>query len=122
MTYKFLNLQPLGKIEEDCVCRAISFGLSLDYYYVQNKLHLVGELFDCDELCCCCYKHLLDNVYNLERIESFKGFTIEQFLCYNPTGKFIIRVEGHLTACQDGTLYDIWDCRNEVVDIVWEVK
>lgn len=121
MTYKFLNLQPLGRIEEDCVCRAISFGLSLDYYCVQEKLHLVGELFDCEELCVCCYKHLLDYVYNLERIESYKGYTIEEFLNLNPKGKFIIRVSGHLTSCENGILFDIWDCRNEVIDIIWVV-
>jgi hypothetical protein len=122
MTYQFLNLQPLGRIEKDCVCRAISFGVKEDYYKIKEKLHLIGLLFECDDLCVCCYKHLLDSVYGLKRIESYQGYTIEEFINLNPIGKFIIRVEGHLTACQDGTLYDIWDCRHEIVDIVWEVK
>lgn len=30
----------------------------------------------CEELCVCCYKHLLDSVYNLNRYESFQGMTI----------------------------------------------
>lgn len=122
MKYKFLNLQPLGRKEEDCVCRAISLGLNEDYYAIQHKLDLIGDLFECEELCVCCYKHLLDSVYNLNRYESFQGMTIEKFLNLNPVGIFIIRVNGHLTCAIDGTLYDIWDCRNEIIDIVWKVE
>lgn len=121
MKYQFLNLQPLGKIEQDCVCRAISFGVGEDYYTIQDKLHLTAQLFECEELCVCCYKHLLDSVYCLKRIESYHGCTVEDFINMNPAGKFIIRVDGHLTACENGILYDIWDCRDEIVDIVWQV-
>ena len=121
MKYQFLNLQPLGKREKDCVCRAISFGVSQNYYKIQKQLHLIAELFDCEELCVCCYKHLLDSVYGLKRIESYQGYTIEEFINENPIGTFIIRVDGHLTACQDGILYDIWNCKDELVDIVWQV-
>lgn len=121
MQYRFLNLQPLGEIEEDCVCRAISFGVNLPYYEIQKKLNLIAQLFDCEELCVCCYKHLLDSVFCLPRIESFNGYTVEEFINMNPNGKYIIRVSGHLTACENSILYDLWDCRNEIVDIVWEV-
>lgn len=122
MKYKFLNLQPLGHREEDCVCRAISLAVNEDYYTIQHKLDLIGDLFDCEELCVCCYKHLLDSVYELERYESYQGMTIEEFLNLNPKGIFIIRVQGHLTCGIDGVLYDTWDCRNEIVDVVWKVK
>lgn len=122
MKYKFLNLQPLGHREEDCVCRAISLAVNEDYYTIQHKLDLIGDLFDCEELCVCCYKHLLDSVYELERYESYQGMTIEEFLNLNPKGTFIIRVQGHLTCGIDGVLYDIWDCRNKIVDIVWKVE
>lgn len=121
MHYQFLNLQPLGKIEEDCVCRAISCALNENYYKIQDKLHLIADLFECEELCVCCYKYLLDTVYNFKRYESFQGYTIEEFIDMNPQGTYIIRVDGHLTCCCDGNLYDTWDCRNEIVDIVWQV-
>ena len=35
--YKFLNLNPLGELEEDCVCRAISLALNEDYYVIQEN-------------------------------------------------------------------------------------
>ena len=122
MRFKFLNLNPLGELEEDCVCRAISFGTSKDYEDISYKLYLISALFECEMLCVDCYKHLLDSVFGLERIESFQGHTVEEFINYNPEGKFIIRVSGHLTACEDGKLIDTWDCRNEIVDIVWKCK
>ena len=120
--YKFLNLNPLGEIEEDCVCRAISLALNEEYDVIQTKLNLVGELFDCTALCVCCYKFLLDNIYNLDRIEEYQGYTIEEFAENNPLGTFIIRIEGHLTCLIDNTCYDLWDCRNKVIDLIWKVS
>lgn len=119
--YEFFNINPLNEIEEDCVCRAISLALKEDYYLIQKKLQLVGELFECEFLCVCCYKFLLDEVYGLDRIEECKGMTIEEFADTFPNGTYIIRVEGHCTCVIDNKLYDIWDCRNEIVDMVWKV-
>lgn len=112
----------IGKIEEDCVCRAISLALDEDYYKIQEKLYLVAKLFECEYLCVCCYKYLLDNVYDLKRIEEVKGMTVEEFANYFPIGIFIVRVEGHLTCVIDNNIMDIWDCRDKIVDLVWEVK
>ena len=120
--YKFLNLNPLGKREQDCVCRAISLALEEDYYVIQNKLSLVGDLFDCDKLCLCCYKFLLDEVYNLNRIEEYQGFMIQDFIADNPKGTYLIRIEGHLTCVVDGKVYDTWNCLDKIIDVIWEVS
>ena len=120
--YQFLNVNPLGEIEEDCVCRAISLALDEDYYKIQEKLYLVAKLFECEYLCICCYKYLLDEVYDLKRIEEVKGMTVEEFANYFPVGIFIVRVEGHLTCVIDNHIMDIWDCRDKIVDLVCEVK
>lgn len=120
--YQFLNVNPLGEIEEDCVCRAISLALDEDYYKIQEKLYLVAKLFECEYLCVCCYKYLLDEVYDLKRIEEVKWMTVEEFANYFPIGIFIVRVEGHLTCVIDNNIMDIWDCRDKIVDLVWEVK
>ena len=120
--YQFLNVNPLGEIEEDCVCRSISLALDEDYYKIQEKLYLVAKLFECEYLCVCCYKYLLDEVYDLKRIEEVKGMTVEEFANYFPIGIFIVRVEGHLTCVIDNHIMDIWDCRDKIVDLVWEVK
>lgn len=120
--YQFLNLNPLGEREKDCVCRAISLALDEDYGIIQRKIQLVGELFECEFLCVCCYKFLLDEVYGLERIEEIEGMSIGEFLDLNPKGTYIIRVPGHLNCCIDGICYDIWDCRDEQISYVWKVN
>lgn len=122
MRYQFFNKNPLGNLEEDCVCRAISGALNLNYYEIQNKLHLIGSLFECEFLCECCYKHLLDYVFGLTRYEEFKGMSIKEFAEIFNKGVYIIRVEGHLTFVENGVLKDIWDCSREKVDIVWKVN
>lgn len=119
--YRFYNVNPMGKLEEDCVTRAIKLALNEDYDTVQYKLHLIAELFNCDALCVCCYKHLLDDVYKLPRITTHIGKPIKEFLCMYPKGVYLIRVDGHLTCAIDGTVYDIWDCQNEIIDIIWKV-
>jgi hypothetical protein len=48
--------------------------------------------------------------------------TICEFMKLNPYGTYIIRVDGHLTHCKDGICYDIFDCTNEIVDLVWLVE
>ena len=42
-----------------------------------------------------------------------------KMMMYNKNKK---RVEGHLTCVIDNHIMDIWDCRDKIVDLVWEVK
>lgn len=121
MDYQLLNLNPLGIKEEDCVCRAISLATEKDYEDIKYKLYLIAELYECETLCVCCYKHLLDNVFKLTRIHGCRGMSIKEFGNLYPKGTYIIRVEGHLTCAIDCTIYDIWDCRDEIIDIVWKI-
>ena len=118
--FKFMNVNPLGLIEQDCVCRAISLALDVDYKTIERKLESIGFLFDCEKLCVCCYKFLLDDVYNLPRVEEFKGLTVEDFISLFPKGIYLIRVDEHLTCVIDGEICDTWDCGKEIVHIVWE--
>lgn len=118
--YKFVNLNPLNSIELDCVCRAITNATKLNYYDVERKLKEVASLFDCEYLCVCCYKFLLDNVFNFTRIEEYRGIKIKEFLETHPYGCYLIRVDGHLTYARDSVCLDTWDCTNEIIDIIWE--
>lgn len=121
MKFKYLNLHPLRRTEPDCVYRAITLATQEDYTKIDEKLYYTSKLYECPKLCVCCYKHLLDDYYKFRRIKGCQGMTVEEFADCHPSGTFIIRVDGHLTCVVDNTLYDIWDCRKEIVDIVWEI-
>ena len=69
----------------------------------------------------CCYKHLLDQVYKLKKMNYCKGMKIKDFLLYFPIGDYLIRIDGHLTYAHNGRVRDTWDCTNEIIDVVWEV-
>lgn len=116
----FLNINPDGLIEKDCVCRAISLASGKPYEIIDDKLHYTALLLECEKLCVCCYEFLLDCVFEFPRVEA-SGMTIGEFAEANPEGIFITRVEGHLSAIIDGNIYDIWDCSNEIITDCWEV-
>lgn len=119
--YKYLNLNPNHENASDCVCRAISLGTNEDYEVIEQKLEMVAQLFECEKLCVCCYEHLLDYVYNFKKIYLKETITIEEFLEMNPIGIYIIRIDGHLTCAMNGTIYDSWNCKDKLADIVWIV-
>lgn len=120
MGFKYKNLNPLGRHEKDCVCRAIALATNSDYRTVERKLYLIGELYDCEQLCVACYLNLIENFYECKRLSWVKGLTVEEFAKQFPKGTYIVRVPQHCTCVIDGNIMDIWDCSNEVVDIAWE--
>lgn len=101
--------------------RAIALALNEDYYRIQDKLKYNSNLFGCDTLYVGCYSHLLDDVHKLKRVYKVKGMKISDFLYTHPKGTYIIRISQHLTCARNGIIYDIWDCTDETIDIVWEV-
>lgn len=118
--YKFYNANPLGNIEQDCVCRAISTATEIPYKSVEEKLELIGELFECEELCVCCYHHLLEKVFGLKQ-KFANGKTVKEIAQEFFDNRVLIRISGHLTCSLYGVVYDIWDCTEELADIFWIV-
>jgi hypothetical protein len=117
--YKFLNLNPRGLLEDDCVCRAITFATGLPYNTVYEKLWLTADLYDCDRLCKYCYSNFLRNVLGYREVNCDR-LNIGEFADKHPHGTYLIRIANHLTVIRDGTLYDTFDCRKEICDIVWK--
>lgn len=118
--YRFYNANPLGNIEQDCVCRAISKATDIPYEIIEIKLEAIGELFECEKLCVCCYHHLLEKVFGLKQ-KFANGKTVKEIAKEFDDCKVIIRIEGHLTCSLYGIVYDIWDCTDEIADVFWIV-
>lgn len=120
--FYFYNRNPLKAKEKDCVCRAISLVSNEDYYEIEHKLYLVSNLLECERLCVCCYVFLLEKVFDYKPILEFNGMKIKGFLKENSKGKFLIRCENHLTSIINGKIWDIWDCSNENILMIWKVE
>lgn len=118
--FKYLNLNPLSIEEEDCVTRAIALASGYSYADIQDKLYYMARLFDCEELCVCCYKHLLDDIFRYPRIKA-RGMTVGELCEEYPDSILLIRIDGHLTCVVHGIIRDLWDCSDKFADIVWKV-
>lgn len=119
--FRYYNRNPDGDRENDCVTRAISYACNLPYSLVRKKLWLTAELYGCEKLCKFCYSNFITYVLKCKEVNCH-DLTIGEFADTHPYGTYLIRIEGHLTVVRDGVLYDIFDCRNEICDTVWQVK
>lgn len=120
--YRYYNRRPDGAHLEDCVCRAISTATGLKYSAVDKLLDLIAETHECDKLVVGCYAHLLSDVFGYEQYFPRDEITVEELVREYPDKRLIIRVRGHLTSSIFGTLLDIWNCKDEVVDCFWIVE
>ena len=120
--YRYYNRNP-DKVEiEDCVCRAISTATTLNYPATKKLLELSAEIYDCDTLCECCYRNLLEDILRYDRYSIDFGETVAVVARTHPADVLIIRIDGHLTCAIYGKISDIWDCSQELVDCFWIVK
>ena len=119
--YIYLNQNPDGDRENDCVTRAISLASGISYPKIRRKLFHVSKLYDCEKLCVCCYRHLLDDVFKYKRMGSY-DMTVQEFADTYPVGTYLVRMGGHISTIINNNIYDIFDCRREVVTDAWRVE
>lgn len=116
--FDYYNRNPLGIEEEDCVTRAISYCANWSYFKTRKKLQLTAELLECEELCPCCYFHLLDYVLKFDRVKC-RGMTVGEFAKQHPKGTYLIRMTGHISVIKDGRIKDLFDCSSYVATDCW---
>ncbi len=119
--YVYYNRRPDGQHLQDCVCRAISTAVGINYESVDNLLEMSSKNYQCQKLCVCCYHHLLGKIFNYTCLKPINKQTVEEVAKNFPADRLIIRVQGHLTCSINGKIPDIWDCSDEIVDCFWIV-
>lgn len=120
--FLYYNANPDGKIEEDCVMRAISLASGIPYKAVGKLLKITAEENVCDMLCMYCYRALLEDTLGYTVICPKTYKTVKDIAEEYSNNVVIVRIDGHLTACMYGVCVDIWDCTKEKVDCLWIVK
>ena len=121
-SYRFYNYNPDGARISDCVSRAIGNATGLSYKAVNRLLAIVAELYGCDKLCVCCYKHLLSHFLGYKKYICKSGVLVRDIVEDFSDFTLIIRIEGHLTCAKNGVLLDTWDCGDREVDCFWIVS
>lgn len=119
--FVYLNVSPQGEHKNDCVTRAISLASGLPYSKIRKKLFHTAKLLDCEKLCMCCYRHLIENVFYYKPTNC-DNMSVEEFADKHPIGIYLIRMQGHISVIIDNCVYDIFDCRKHLLTNAWQVE
>ncbi len=125
MAFKYYNRHPKGIETSNCVVRAISTALDIDYLECRRNLNRSKrELgFNSYKETKFLYKHL--EGYPRLIFKAIKGeprIKADDFTMLHPKGTYIVKLAGHITCIIDGVILDTWDCGYRSVYTAWEVK
>lgn len=117
--YKFYNANAHGRFANDCAVRAISLAENKTWNETYEELSEIAQrngiiLDDVNFI-----EPLLDSRY--ERV-CYNGKYVGEFAEEHPQGIYLITMNGHITCCIDGVIYDTFDCRNRVMWCAWYVS
>ena len=123
MAYVFFNPNPDGKLVDDCVIRALSIVLDMDWEEVHAKLSVISLM----------YHDMMNSNYVWERMLDEYGFrrhiipntcpscyTVRQFASDNPEGVYLLATGQHVVAVINGDYYDTFDSGDYVPIYYWQ--
>lgn len=125
MNFKIYNRHPKGLKTTDCVVRAVSTALDIDYNVIRKDLNQKKRNwgFDSYKTKDFLYKYLEE--YNRIIITVPKGkprIKGNDFTELFKEGTYILKMLGHFSVCIDGVILDTWDCRYRSVYTAWKIK
>lgn len=117
--YRYFNANNKGHFVNDCTIRAISLAEGKTWQETYDELSYIagknGIILDDVNF----IEPLLDSRY--ER-KCFDDLYVGEFADSHPNGVYLITMNGHITCCIDGTIFDTFDCLNRIVKCVWKVS
>ncbi len=120
--YKYYNPHPKGLATDDCVKRAIVVVTGMDYSKVQRALNEYKMVTGAKSFNSIKNLQYVEDVLKAEKITFQSNLTAGEFCRKHPTGRYILDMESHWSACVDGIIYDTWDCSKNVVNFAYEIK
>ena len=119
MSYKFFNANARGNFVNDCTIRAISLAEGKSWHETYEELSDLaqynGIILDDVRF----IEPLLDSRYDRE---CFENKYVGEFAEEHPRGVYLVTMNGHITCCIDGVIYDTFDCRDRVMWCCWRVR
>lgn len=117
--YKFYNANAKGNFVNDCVVRAISLAEQKTWDETYKELSTIAQekgiiLDDVNFV-----EPLLDSRY---KRKCYNSKYVGEFCKENPDGTYLITMNGHITCCINGIIYDTFDCTNRIMWCAWKVK
>ena len=120
--YIFYNPNPKGNNVGDCTVRAITKTLGKDWETVYTGLTATGfMLSDMPSANHVWGAYLRKHGYKRYLVDD-KGediYTVKDFCRDNPIGRFVLAIQGHVVAVEDGNYFDSWDSGCEIPAYYW---
>lgn len=121
--FVYYNANPLKRRVNDCTVRAISLATGQTWDYTYRKLSLFAQ----DQAIMPDDVGYIDE-YLEKRYEKVCGcknrekITVGEFVEYNNIGTYLITMNGHITCCIDGVIYDTFNPKDRLVWGAYKVK
>lgn len=117
--YKYYNANGRGAFTNDCTIRAISVAEGKTWDETYEELSDIAQeygiiLDDVDFI-----EPLLDSRYDRECCDDM---FVGEFAENHPYGTYLITMNGHITVCIDGIIYDTFDCTDRKIKCAWFVE
>lgn len=118
--WKPYNPNPHRKRNGDCTARAIckATGKTWDQVYVALCAYGFSEK-DYPSANIIWGQYLYDLGFRQHLIERYWAHTVEDFCRDNPTGTYILAIDGHVVCVEDGFYWDSWDSGQEIPIYYW---
>lgn len=119
--HKQYNPNPARSRVGDCTVRAICKATGQEWNKVYCALAAYGlHAKDMPSANHVWGRYLREQGFRRYLIDDDKdNYTVEDFCRDNPTGTYILAIEGHVVCVQDGFYYDSWDSGQEIPVFYW---
>ena len=121
--FRYYNANPLGRRVNDCTVRAISLATERSWdetyeelsKFAQAQAIMLDETAYIDEYLERKFKKICGCKDNVK-------ITVGDFVEKNPVGTYLITMNGHITCCIDGCIYDTFNPKDRVIWGIYKVK
>lgn len=116
------NPNPSGKRVGDCVVRAIAkvFGMNWEDAFMRLAIQAI-RMFDMPSANSVWGELLRENGYKRFVIPDTcpDCYTVRDFCRDHKHGKFVVALDSHVVAVEDGNYFDTWDSGDEIPTYYW---
>ena len=121
--YKYYNANPFGRRVNDCTVRAISLATNESwdktYKELSNAARKIGVMPDNTKYIDTYLERNFEKVYICEY---GCEFTVGDFAALSQPGTYLITMNGHITCCIDGCIYDTFDPSDRIIWGIYKVR
>lgn len=118
--FHYLNANPLHRRVDDCTVRAIAVATNRSWDSVFEELSQYAQM---QGIMPNSTSYIDEYLYkNFDKINIPNKITVEQFTYLYPYGTYLLTMNGHITCCVDGCIYDTFYPKDRFIWGAYEIE